>query len=91
MRNSTKKIIKILLDSDDTIDPNHQKAISSAIEQRNTPVPLLTSQEVQHLLKMSKSGLRRMINAGVVVPVKLCRLTRFRQEDIETLMQEGWK
>ena len=91
MKNSTKKIIRILMEADETITEEHHTAMVAALEHKDKPAPLLTSREVQHLLKISKSGVRRMIDEGILVPTRLRYLIRFRQQDVEELMEEGFE
>ena len=91
MKPSTRKVIEILLDADDTLSPDRREAVLAALEGRDAPPPLLTSREVQQILKVSKSGVRRMIDEGALVPVRLRHAVRFRQEDVRKLMQEGWE
>lgn len=89
MRQSTRKVIQILLHADDTLDDGRRDAVLAALEGRDAPPPLLTGQEVRGILKISKSGLRRIVTEGVLVPIRLRHLVRFRQADVERLMEEG--
>ena len=89
MKLSTKKIIVVALSADETVGEENRAAVIATLEGRDAPAPLLTSREVQHILKVSKSGLRRMTDRGVLTPVRLGYLVRFRQAEVERLMQDG--
>ena len=50
---------------------------------------LVTVKEAAHLLGCSEAALRKWIRQGHVRPVKVGRLTRLRQVDVEAWMRVG--
>jgi len=47
---------------------------------------LLTVSDVMRALRVSRATLYRQIKAGVIVPVKIGTITRFRASDLERLL-----
>jgi hypothetical protein len=49
---------------------------------------LYTVEDLQTRLRMSRSGIHRLVRSGALEPVRLDRRLRFRPEDIERLLAE---
>lgn len=53
------------------------------------PTPLLTVAETQDALSVSRQTLYNWEAEGLLVPVRLGKLVRFRADDIENVAQHG--
>ncbi len=50
---------------------------------------LMTIAEVTDCLKVSRQSLHRWKEKGILVPVKLGDLVRYRKSDVDRIMREG--
>lgn len=67
-----------------------KKAISpSSKEDTNPNRKYLTTEEVMERLNISRSTLDRKRKMGILVPVKIGKLNRYRIEDVEQFEQIG--
>jgi len=48
---------------------------------------LYTVEDLQTRLRMSRSGIHRLVRSGALKPVRLDRRLRFRPEDVERLLK----
>ena len=62
-------------------------ARSSTVPESGTPDSLITSKEAEELLRISNTTLWRRVQEGLLTPVKIGNLTRFRLCDIRKLME----
>ena len=93
MKTSTRQVIKILLDADDTIPVEQRQNIWSEVRRRPGPdslLPLLlTQRQAGNLLGMSRWSIRAMAQKGQLHPVKILGSTRFNREEIEKIAKDG--
>jgi excisionase family DNA binding protein len=93
MKKSTRQIIKILLEADDTIPIEHQRNIWEVVTNRpkdDSSLPLLLTQaQAAALLGMSRISVHRLVQAGKMPRVKILDCWRYHRADIEELARNG--
>ena len=98
MQLSIYNIVTAALEADSTLSDSDKAKILAVCKNpghftRPTEVPLpqlLTSKEVEGILKTSKSSLRRMIDAGDIPRVQLQeKQLRFRVEDVREYIERS--
>ena len=93
MKKSTRQVVKILLDADDTIPVEHKVAIWEVVTTRPKPdasLPLLLSQQqVAGLLGVSRHTIRRLVKDGQLPTVRVLEACRYRRSDVEEFVGGG--
>jgi predicted DNA-binding transcriptional regulator AlpA len=87
MKSSTRKMLKVLLESDDSITEQQHSKLMEILLERSEPLkelPLLLNQaQVARLLGVSRWTIRNMVKAGQFHPVNIRGCKRFRRDEIE--------
>lgn len=96
MTPQTLKAIKAILDADSTVADVHRKLVIRVCRAPETEsvridthrkTRFLTAREVAAILSITERTVWRMVARGQLSPAKISRrLTRFRAEDVETLV-----
>lgn len=93
MKPSTRKILKVLLECDDTITEQQRHKVIDFLLERPEPLkdlPLLLNQaQVAKLLGVSRITIYRMTKEDVLHPILLRDAVRYRREDIEEVARKG--
>jgi len=93
VKKSTRQIIKILLDADDTVSIEHQRDIWEVVTNRpkdDSSLPLLLNQhQAADLLGVSRQSLYRLVQNGKMPRVKILDTWRYHRADIEQLARKG--
>jgi len=93
MKKSTRQMIKILLEADDTIPLEHREDIWSVVTNLPKPDPslplLLSQRQTAELMGVSRHSIRRLVKDGHLRPVKILGSPRYHREDVETLARKG--
>ncbi|NQT93673.1 MAG: helix-turn-helix domain-containing protein [Lentisphaerae bacterium] len=93
MKKSTRQIMRILLDADDTIPVEHKAAIWEVVTNRprnDASLPLLLNQQqVADLLGVSRHTIRRLVKGGQLPTVRVLEACRYRRSDVEEFVRRG--
>ncbi len=89
MKTETRKAIRAVMATDDTISADELQRASKLLLGREAieagrPL-LLTQADAARLLGVSRITVYRMVKAGDVVPVKVRGAVRYRRSDLESI------
>jgi len=89
MKSQTKKIIKLLLDADETVSGIQKAQVLKILEQKlaRTIKIFLTQREAAQALSVSRQTVHNMVKRGVLHPVDISGqgLMRYRMDDLQNL------
>ena len=94
MQSATKAIIRAALKQDGSFTPEQIGGILTRLEHKvhtgnDPPVLLLTQKQTARLLSCSRWSVRRMSDSGLLRPIRLRGLIRYKRADIEQLLESG--
>ena len=94
MHQTTRSILLAALKQDGSFPPNQIAEAMAILAGKSqsvgeTPSLLLTQAQVSRLLNCSRWSVKRLVQDGLLKPVQLRGLTRYRRVDIEQLAAGG--
>ena len=93
MKPSTRKILKLLLEFDETVTEQQKHNVFSILfncpEQLTEPPILLTQSQVAILLGVSRWTVRNLTMEGKIRTVSIRGAKRYRREEIDKVAMEG--